>query len=767
MKNPLRSRTIVLTAVLLALVSGAMAQDRLPNVGYIYPAGGRRGDYFEVTVGGQFLKGVTDVYFSGKGVKAEVVKYIKPLTKKQINDLRKKFQMLSKSIKGAARKRPAKVRYAGIAPKFNAYAKKEMGLKDMDLQTYFEVMKKYKDPKRQPNAQIAEQIILKIKIDRDAEPGSRELRFKTMYGLSNPRLFQVDEFKEYRETEPNNKVADKAISGSLPAIINGQIMPGDVDRFEFRATKGARVVISTSARELIPYLADAVPGWFQAVIALYDEKGARVAYADDYRFDPDPVLRFQVPQTGRYVLEIKDSIYRGREDFVYRITIGPTPFVTSIFPLGGRVGAKTVVQTEGWNLPALRMMLDNKNKAPGVVPISVRKGRRSSNRVPFALDTLPETRDAEPNNTKTSAQKIKLPLIINGRVNRPGDWDVFSFTGKKGDRIVARVQARGLGSPMDSLLKLTDAAGKTLASNDDYVDKGAGLITHHADSMVSMKLPADGTYLLHIGDTQNKGGAEYGYRLRIGASQPDFALRVVPSGISAKVGSIVPITVYALRKDGFSDSIDLSLVDAPDGFSLTGARIPAGQDKVRLTLVVPRKPLDQPAFLKLVGRSVIDKRQAARTAVPAEDMMQAFLYRHLVTADSWMVAVNKRGRWTPPWKVLTPAPLKITPGQTARVRFSGYKGTASARPLVDLNNPPAGFSIGKITHGPNGAWIEFELKVDPAKVEPGLKSNLIVNAYMMRTWKSKDGKKRPPRRNPLGVLPAIPFEIVDTAKKSK
>ena len=32
------------------------------------------------------------------------------------------------------------------------------------------------------------------------------------------------------------------------------------------------------------------------------------------------------------------AIYRGREDFVYRITIGELPFVTSIFPLGGRAG---------------------------------------------------------------------------------------------------------------------------------------------------------------------------------------------------------------------------------------------------------------------------------------------------------------------------------------------------------------------------------------------------------------------------------------------
>ena len=121
-------------------------------------------------------------------------------------------------------------------------------------------------------------------------------------------------------------------------VLNGQIMPGDVDRFAFKARKGKRLVAAASARDLIPYLADAVPGWFQAALTLYDPNGNEVAYADDYRFRPDPVLFYEVPADGQYVLEIQDAIYRGREDFVYRITLGELPFVTGIFPLGGRPG---------------------------------------------------------------------------------------------------------------------------------------------------------------------------------------------------------------------------------------------------------------------------------------------------------------------------------------------------------------------------------------------------------------------------------------------
>ena len=84
------------------------------------------------------------------------------------------------------------------------------------------------------------------------------------------------------------------------------------------------------------------------------------------------------------------------------------------------------------------------------------------------------------------------------------------------------------------MLKLTDAAGKLLAFNDDREDPGAGVNTHHADSYLMAKLPADGTYYVHLGDTARNGGEEYAYRLRISAPQPDFALRVVPSSVSLR-----------------------------------------------------------------------------------------------------------------------------------------------------------------------------------------------------------------------------------------
>ena len=140
-------------------------------------------------------------------------------------------------------------------------------------------------------------------------------------------------------------------------VINGQIMPGDVDRFRFRAKTGQKLVIETQARSLIPYLADAVPGWFQATVTLYNAAGKEMAVADDYRFNPDPVLFNEIPRDGIYELEIHDSIYRGRQDFVYRIAVGELPFITQMFPLGGKAGVPTVASVDGWNLTTQQLKL--------------------------------------------------------------------------------------------------------------------------------------------------------------------------------------------------------------------------------------------------------------------------------------------------------------------------------------------------------------------------------------------------------------------------
>lgn len=749
------------TLAVLGLGTTARAQLPSPRIGYVYPAGGRQGATFQIAVGGQMIDGVTNVYITGKGIAATVVDFNKPMPQGTFTKLRDELKELQERKQAAA-----KTTKRGARPSTNTWTtadeKRATTIREMILKN---------PPNRNATPAIAEVATIKVSIAADAEPGEHEIRLGTPNGLSNPLVFHVGQLPEYsgppaKADNPDLKRFKEARYGmtarkepvqtdlriSLPATVNGQITPGAVDRFRFAARKGQRLVVAANARGLIPYLPDAVPGWFQATLALFDAKGNELAYDDDYRFNPDPVLFYEIPADGDYAVEIKDSIYRGREDFVYRITIGELPFITSIFPLGCKAGTQTTVELKGWNLPVTKLTPDT--RTPGVLSLSVTKDERVSNRVPFIVDDLPETLEQEPN-TADAAQNLTLPVIINGRIHQSGDVDVFRFEGRAGDEIVAEVSARRLNSPLDSTLRLTDAAGKQIAANDDHEDKGAGLTTHHADSYLRARLPGNGTYFLHLGDTQRKGGAEYAYRLRVSAPQPDFELRVVPSSISVRGGGTVPVTVYALRKDGFTNEINLTLQDAPAGFTLSGARVPPGQDQVRLTLTAPTTFSKEPVRVQIEGRARVQGHEVVQRAVPAEDMMQAFAYRHLVTSQELDVAVGSRWNQKHAIRLLGKTPVLIPAGGTARVQVGMPSVSALGKLHLELSDPPEGVSIKDVTA--SGYGTEIVLECDASKAKQGMQGNLIVNAYSSKAdAKSKSNQ----RRVPVGTLPAIAFEIV-------
>jgi len=810
------ARILILMLVAMTLgAATAWGQTNEPHIGYLYPSGGQRNTVVQITAGGQFLRGASAVHVSGDGVHARVIKYMRPV----FNINKDQRELLQKTLKEVRQQRlselfgkhfqpppPAKkkpVKNTGDKSKSDPKEKdaKKPAVKMPEHPLLYDVENKslrelahltniifFPRNKRQQNRQLAESVLIEITIDPDATPGNRELRIQTANGMTNPMVFQVGMLPETRELEPNNKTAyadlryvpnlmkgvklpkgknfPKPKPLNLPVLLNGQIMPGDVDRFRFRARQGQQLVIQAHARSLIPYLADAVPGWFQATLALYDSYGKEVAFADDYRFHPDPVLVYQIKQTGEYELEIRDAIYRGREDFVYRIAVGELPFITRMFPLGGKVGEKTVARIGGWNLDKTQLPLDTQPDGATVRFTSYYDGKRISNSIPYAVDSLPECLENETNNSIKDAQQINLPKIINGRIHQPGDVDVFKIDGRAGDKIVAEINARRLNSPLDSILRLTDASGKALSWNDDYVIKDehlykdiSGLLTHHADSYLMAELPKEGTYYVHLADTQNHGGEAYGYRLRLSHPQPDFALRVTPSHLQVNAGGIVPVHVHALRKDGFDGPIDIVLKNALSGFKLQGARIPRGRDQVRMTLTAPAKAPRQPISLQLEGCVKMNDQIIRRPAIAADDTMQAFLYRHLVPSQELLVAVKKL-RWrVPPVELAGEKPVRIPAGGTAQVKLKTRKRSVLQELRLVLREPPEGVTLHNVKVVPEG--LAFQLKAKKDSMPDGYSDNLIVEAFREYYPKQKNGKlAKQKKRYSMGVLPAIPIEIV-------
>jgi hypothetical protein len=653
----------------LALALTASGQSR-PYIGYVYPAGGQQGTTFQVKIGGQGLDGVDSVMVTGTGVRARVLEYHRRLSPQDINLLREQLTELrkpAKSTKGAAAKNdPHQVLRARIEKRIADYVN------------------------RPACVSIANIATIEVTLSAEAKPGEREIRLGTPSGVSNPMAFHVGEFPEFTRTPMNtcevqvlgkeeqalrrNSGENAEVGVTVPCTLNGQIAPGEVDRYRFEARKGQKIVITTLGRQLIPFIADAVPGWIQPVLELVDSDGKGLVCGDDYRFKPDPTIFYEVPKDGIYAFQIHDSIYRGREDFVYRITIGELPFITSIFPLGGTAGASNVVKARGWNLQGTELILPPSHAGAGVHSVSAKGNKFVSNRLPYALDRLPERLEAEANDDQARAQKLTLPVIVNGRINKPNDWDVYEFAGRKGELVVFEIAARRLDSPLDSILKVTDAAGAVLGFNDDFADPGAGVNTHHADSYLTFVPPADGRYFVYVGDTTRDGGEEFGYRLRVSPPQPDFALRAVPSSVALRGKSSANIAVHVIREDGFTGPITVGLRNPPTGLTATPVSLSGTQQVATLNLKTAWLPAKESVnfSLSIIGSARIGGRDVTREAIPAEDRMQAFLWRHLVPASELRVEVYNPAYQPPPKRLpMVPAALAAQAKAAAAKKSDG------------------------------------------------------------------------------------------------
>lgn len=692
--------------LLVAAASGARAQS---YVGFVYPAGGQQGATFQVTIGGQGLEGVDRVFVSGPGVRARVVEYNKKMNPQEL-------QLLNDQLREIRAQKPPNPAHSNLVLRLEKLIREYV---------------------QQPAcSSIANLIIAEITIEKYAEPGPRELRIRSNRGVSNPLVFMVGQVPEYagppvptshiitlgkegaslrrkpKKPAPvgggdmmmmmmggggddgQSDLDDEEVCIKLPCTVNGQITSGTIDRYRFTARKGQKIVVAVQARELVPYMADAVPGWFQPVVAIRDARGREVAYKDDFRFKPDPTLPFEAPADGEYQLSITDAIYRGREDFVYRATIGEMPFVAAAFPLGGPVGAPLAVEVRGWNLEQTRV--ENavpKDAPPGIYWATARgRGGLISNRIPIHRDNLPECAEKEPNNGGEAVHRLTPPVIVNGLVNGAGDRDVFEIPGAAGESLAVEVLARRLDSPLDSIVKVTDMAGATVSICDDVEDPGTGLNTHHADARLVAVFPSNGVYRVVLSDTQHGGGPEFGYRLRISPPRPDFALRVVPSGLTFRSNNWASATVHLIRQDGFKGPVRLRLASPTNDFEMGAVTFSGTQATARVSIKAKRGETFTPVSLRIEGVATNAGQTIVRQAVGAEDRMQAFLWRHLVPAQE-LAAIVLPPPPPPPGTMVAavtpaPAPKPATPPATPATPAAAPKPPPSpAKPAVPASPP--------------------------------------------------------------------------------
>ncbi len=123
------------------------------------------------------------------------------------------------------------------------------------------------------------------------------------------------------------------------------------------------------------------------------------------------------------------------------------------------------------------------------------------------------------NNTRETALAVPVNSTVLGRLNDPGDVDLYRIEVKRGQRISAEIEAARLGVDRgipDLHLAIYDADGKKLAAADD-----SALFVQ--DPVLSVLAPKDGVYFVEVRHSTYNGAGET-YRLHIGTFTRPTAL---------------------------------------------------------------------------------------------------------------------------------------------------------------------------------------------------------------------------------------------------
>ena len=428
-----------------------------------------------------------------------------------------------------------------------------------------------------------------VTIDENAGLGLRHWRVWTSQGVTPRMKFVVGDLPEVIEHEIDGQPIPERVT--LPVTINGRIFPReDVDIWTFEAQKGETLTCEVMAARLGSPL--------DSRIEIRGPNGQPIAENVD-AFGTDSFVAFTAPEAGTYECRIHDIEFGGLQHYVYRLTIRKGPYVRSVYPLGGQRGTDLQLALSGPSLPGTPSSVSIADTSAGFV---VWQNATQANPVFLAVGDSTELLEQEPNNDVAAEETpdvSALPVVCNGRIDKAGDVDSWSFAAKKDQQLVFDIAAERLGSRLDSELIIVDSTGKQLATNKDT---GGG----SADSQLTWKAPSDGVFLAQIRDElASRGGDDFAYRLAISeVTGEGFELSVPADSVTVDRGGETKLKIAVDRSRGWKDTIELTVEGLPEGVTVEGTTIAKNRKDTQLVFKAADKSSLGLAELRIIGKAV-------------------------------------------------------------------------------------------------------------------------------------------------------------------
>ena len=474
------------------------------------------------------------------------------------------------------------------------------------------------------------------------------------FGLSNEKSFIVNDLPEISLGEVADSM-DSAKEIKLGHTVVGYTKASRYGWVRLSLKPGQTVVVESEDHH--------TDSRFSPCLAVFDGEGRKLASSTRTGF-----LVFTPKADGEYFIRLHDFLFKGGEDYLFRVTVSVRPRIRFVNPPLVRIGGVQKVVVFGWNLPGglpagidlpgqpplerIEASLSLASEKEIVDPIQSRDPLESTQRhhdfrvsspagasLPFSLAVSPQEWTMEKPDSEETVQ-LTPPCEFVGSFFPARDRDRFRFEAKKGDTFLMEIHCERLGFSSHAYLLVEQVTTKddgtetrrTIAqsSKTDHPSTSSFLYLSSRDPSLRFTAPADGTFEVLAYDMFSLGVDPFkSYRFSVREESPDFALLahpLLPPPVSnnqsplfarsptLRAGESMPIRVAADRRDGFEGEIKLALKGLPEGVAYSPSAIAEGLDSVVVVLTTDEFKGDRPWSGKysITGTSEVGSREVTR-----------------------------------------------------------------------------------------------------------------------------------------------------------
>ena len=525
-----------------------------------------------------------------------------------------------------------------------------------------------------------EQLTAELAVETGARLGPHEVRVATPKGVSGGARFWVDTLPNKVIEQPMSEAMPPVeINAAVPAVINGRILNRtERDRFTLTAKSGETWSFDC--------FADRIRSRFDPVLEIRDEAGVSLKLAQS-TWESDPRFVYKFAKAGRYFLTVRDSEYNGGPNYTYRLLAGRMPLIFGYSPRGGQPGSAVSVALQGSGLTVARVPVTLPADVPNGVFWAEMQAAGTPALIPLLVGPEPVFDAGEGQVTRPLPA---FPVAVDGIFARTPRAR-FTFHAKLGTTYLFDLMGRRIGSRIDGIVRVLNAAGKEIAANDDAPGLGK-------EARLEFAPTAEGDYTVEAGNVEEVTGPDCYYRLYASLVQPDFKLAIETDRLAVPRGGTIELPITLERLGGYAGPVSVRAQNLPPGVHSQGGIIPAGKSNIVITLTTAPDAPFAASGIRLVGEAVIGGKTLVHDAPAWEryehrsiDLLLSVEYSYTRPHHIWdMLLLAATERTAPLTVSTTQTVLTLAPGATLELPIHVQREANAAKEIkLEARNLPA------------------------------------------------------------------------------